>query len=134
MKTQVIALACALALTATIASGVIAWRNREHWVVGDFGAVLVRNGRPVSTLAHASWTRLPTAVSHFEMDTGASVAQLTDLVRNPGVAGWKGPYAGSLDDLWGTPVRLESNGTRRVIRSAGQDRVFATRDDATMEL
>lgn len=54
-----------------------------------------------------------------------------------GVKGWAGPYMKveefTIRDEWGSPLKLESSDTGFVLRSAGRDTVFNTRDDLTEE-
>ena len=52
-----------------------------------------------------------------------------------GVKGWAGPYMKceefTIRDEWGTPLKCTSTETGFVLRSAGRDTVFDTRDDLT---
>jgi general secretion pathway protein G len=57
---------------------------------------------------------------------------LTNLLVNPGISGWGGPYLTHIPaDAWGTPIRYHLVDGRPRLVSAGLDIEFGTRDDIT---
>ena len=60
-------------------------------------------------------TGLGTALEMFETDTGNYPAQLEDLLEDPGVPNWRGPYLKDAsqipNDPWGNPYIYQSPGT-----------------------
>ena len=47
---------------------------------------------------------IDTAIKTYKLDTGQSPSSLSDLYKNPGIEGWRGPYAGLKgwpEDGWG---------------------------------
>lgn len=47
---------------------------------------------------------IDTAIKTYKLDTGQPPSSLSDLYKNPGVEGWRGPYAGLKgwpEDGWG---------------------------------
>ena len=59
----------------------------------------------------------------YEMDVGRWPDTLRDLISDPGVAGWSGPYTdnGKIpDDPWGNPLWLLRHRDRIYIVSAGR--------------
>ncbi|MFW6152210.1 MAG: type II secretion system protein GspG [Verrucomicrobiota bacterium] len=109
----------------------------------------LNSGREAAT--RASIRNISTAIRMYEIDTGALPESLSNLVRNPGLRGWHGPYlkGGVAKDAWGGSFYYQRNGMSDdswpeadnsssnepasgknfVLRSAGADRVFGTSDD-----
>jgi len=58
---------------------------------------------------------LDTAIKMYEMDTGRFPGKLQDLLKDPGVANWNGPYLDNTKqvpkDPWNTPYNYKSPGT-----------------------
>jgi hypothetical protein len=60
----------------------------------------------------------------------------SDLVRNPELTGWNGPYLDGMPyptDPWETPWIIRRTGTKLRIASAGPDRKNDTADDIVVE-
>ncbi|MGB9677887.1 MAG: type II secretion system protein [Candidatus Ratteibacteria bacterium] len=69
--------------------------------------------------------------SYFS-DTGQLPGSLNDLINNPGIPGWNGPYlkdVGDFKDGWGNDYIY--NNTSGYIRSKGEDGIEGTSDDLT---
>jgi len=81
------------------------------------------------------------AALEYVRDTGVLPTQAADLGTDPGVAGWSGPYVGSLGldtksglnahevDGWSRAYRFRIAGSVLTIDSAGPDAVFGNGDD-----
>jgi len=69
---------------------------------------------------------------NYFSDTGVLPNSLSDLITNPGVSGWNGPYlrnVGDMKDGWGNDYIYDKvNG---LIRSKGEDGTAGTGDDLT---
>ncbi len=84
-------------------------------------------------------TGLGTAIDIFYADTGQYPAQLEDLIVDPGLNNWKGPYLKNQStvplDPWGNPYFYvtpgANNETAYDLSSAGQDGKTGTDDDIT---
>ncbi|MCW5580036.1 MAG: type II secretion system major pseudopilin GspG [Luteimonas sp.] len=93
-----------------------------------FAATRILGGgdRAKYNLARAQVQTLAEKVGQFEMDTGSLPASLGQLVTQPGVVGWLGPYAkeSELKDPWNTPYeyRVPGDGQPFDIISYGADR------------
>lgn len=62
--------------------------------------------------------QLATTVQRFYLDTGRLPSSLNDLVTNPGVDNWRGPYERRLPtDQWGDPFVYTVSGRQFEIRS-----------------
>lgn len=115
------------------------WSSRLIWAavsVGVFGMVgfcVVPNviicgrgcGKENSTLQNAKM--LDVAVLTFYLDNSRYPRSLNDLVTNPGLPNWQGPYVDGgklLRDSWGNAYQMDipgSNGHRYDIYSFGAD-------------
>lgn len=75
------------------------------------------------------------ALENFRSDVGAYPKPrvgLKALLEKPmELQTWKGPYLKQLKDkdLWGNPVKYGLEGESYVLRSAGPDKVFGSKDD-----
>jgi general secretion pathway protein G len=120
-------------------------------VIGVVGLITVwvlvnsSSGRLVHS--HVAWTRagiqsVMYAIEVYKQDCGSFPSEkdgLQALLKDPGVAGWQGPYirdARMPTDDWGIPFRYSlvsgsgSNATvSPMITSAGFDHKFGTKDD-----
>lgn len=81
--------------------------------------------RPKSTRHSPNMVHICTmmGVMDYGVDVGRWPDTLNDLVVNPGVAGWDGPYTdnGKLpNDVWGNPLKLLRHQDRIYIISAGR--------------
>ena len=57
---------------------------------------------------------------------------LTNLVDNPGIAGWSGPYLTCIPtDAWGNQIQYTLVKGKPHLRSAGPDMEIGTKDDFT---
>lgn len=70
----------------------------------------------------ATMDRLQSAILMFELHCGALPPSLQNLIVNPGVSGWKGPYVedGKLPkDPWGNPYLYQNRGDRFLLFCSG---------------
>jgi len=75
---------------------------------------------------------LKSASEMYYLDTAKYPASLQDLIRNPGIEGWGGPYVSGEDitkDAWRTALKYELVEGVPEISSAGPDKQFGTADD-----
>ncbi|UCC95465.1 MAG: type II secretion system major pseudopilin GspG [Candidatus Omnitrophota bacterium] len=76
---------------------------------------------------------IPSALELYEMDVGEFPKKLEDLIQNPGVDNWDGPYLKRLPkDPWGREYEYYFPGTHSFdydLASKGKDGVFGTEDD-----
>ncbi|MBA3930731.1 MAG: type II secretion system protein GspG [Xanthomonas sp.] len=76
-------------------------------------------------LAQSQLQTLSGKVETYQLDTGRYPTQLSDLVTNPGAAGWLGPYAkeSELQDPWKNPIdyRIPGEAQRFDLISLGAD-------------
>jgi general secretion pathway protein G len=85
--------------------------------------------------ARASVIALNTAVDLFRKDCGAFPTQsqgMEALLAHPGVQNWQGPYISGRtlpSDPWGHPFEYRLINDIPVVRSAGPDAAWGTRDD-----
>jgi len=89
---------------------------------------------------------LSEASSAMFLDTGILPAKIVELLSNPGLAGWVGPYLpgafgdkisglrGYEADAWSVAYRIELEGDVQVITSAGPDSTMDTDDDLVLQL
>jgi type II secretion system protein G len=91
---------------------------------------------PVAALlrvARAELKAISTALRLYQLDVGVlpSTAQgLKALLRNPGEAGWKGPYLTALPrDPWGRAYRYRCEGKTFTVSSVGPDGTAGNADD-----
>lgn len=106
------------------------------------GALLIGRSRMISPgafspdrpgVAQREADVLLTAVERFRLDCGRhpSVGEgLHALLRDPGVAGWRGPYIRLLrPDPWHKPYVFRVEATNAIVRSRGPDGIEGTPDD-----
>lgn len=80
--------------------------------------------------AEAELSTLNMAIGLYQNNTGSLPQQLSDLVKNPGVSGWKGPYLKDVPkDPWGHPYIYHPSGSSYKVLSAGPDGQEGTADD-----
>jgi general secretion pathway protein G len=73
---------------------------------------------------------VPDAVERYRFNTKNLPNTLEDLIRDPGVAGWAGPYlqTSQLNDAWGRPLVFQPSGSTFVVFSYGNDGVQSADD------
>jgi general secretion pathway protein G len=85
----------------------------------------------------ASIAAISQAVEVYQMDVGRYPSSLNDLLTNPGVSTWDGPYLkggkGALVDAWTTPISYKANGADFKVVSAGPDAQMGSGDDLTSQ-
>ena len=73
------------------------------------------------------------SLHNYFSDTGSLPTNLNDLITNPGISSWNGPYlkdVGDFKDGWGNDYIYDNiNG---YIKSKGKDGINGTSDDLTM--
>lgn len=67
------------------------------------GQIFSNKDRAEAKLAKIQVDKVAANINMFEMDTGSFPGELDDLVSDPGVSGWLGPYSkeSELKDPWG---------------------------------
>ncbi|BCX46755.1 hypothetical protein HAHE_06630 [Haloferula helveola] len=73
--------------------------------------------------------RLVAAAERYKADCGQYPGKAEDLSKDPGVAGWDGPYYSTIVDPWGVPYQIELIDEQLHVWSSGPDRVVRTEDD-----
>ncbi|MEI6234027.1 MAG: type II secretion system protein GspG [Planctomycetota bacterium] len=69
-------------------------------------------------------------VDQFKEDTGALPKTLQDLLKDPGVPKWTGPYVVDLgEDPWGKPWKYATEGKEYTLKSLGADGLDNTGDE-----
>ena len=109
------------------------------WLLSTAGLMVWLPGCRPPTATDYIIAQLRPAVNAFKVDCGrlpTTSEGLAALLSNPGLATWRGPYLASATvptDQWRTGFRYEAGTNYVIIRSAGPDKIFGTRDDITKE-
>jgi len=107
-------------------------------ILGILSAIVVANfgnrGKDSREKAtRASIAILGTSISVFQIDMGRNPKSLDELVIDPSIKAWQGPYLNNgveaLNDAWGTRFIIKTEGNRVKITSAGEDLTTGTADD-----
>jgi hypothetical protein len=96
------------------------WKNKD-WVLSEIENIsFVKHNREAkadryrTTATRGSIQAISTAIEVYRMDTGELPASLNDLIDNPGIADWDGPYlkckTDDLVDAWGNHLHYTKNG------------------------
>lgn len=77
--------------------------------------------------------RVVAAVEKYRTDTGMYPGRLSELLSDPSVTNWCGPYLRPAEttNVWGDVIRYSVRDDGFEIRSAGPDRIPGTLDDLT---
>lgn len=77
--------------------------------------------------------RVVAAVEKYRTDTGMYPGRLNELLSDPLVTNWCGPYLSPAEttNVWGDIIRYSARDDGFEIRSAGPDRILGTVDDLT---
>ncbi|HVS19976.1 MAG TPA: prepilin-type N-terminal cleavage/methylation domain-containing protein, partial [Planctomycetota bacterium] len=91
-------------------------------------------------------SQLGQAASECFRDTGVLPAGIADLIVDPGLAGWSGPYlpgvvtdqlsgaSGYQVDAWSRPYDYATSGDTITLTSAAEDADFGSADDLVLEI
>jgi general secretion pathway protein G len=94
-------------------------------LIGFIAALAIKNIAKSSQrgkygIAKAMISNLKNSCQEFEIDVGRYPASLNDLLVNPGLTGWDGPYLEKLPkDPWNGEFTYALSGESFEIRSAG---------------
>lgn len=78
----------------------------------------------------ASLTYVRKGIDQFKADTGALPKKLEELLKDPGVPKWNGPYVVDLgEDAWGHPWKYSIEGKEYTLKSLGADGVDNSGDE-----